>query len=269
MGRQTTVQEKNAIRFGSGRFEVRPEGGEYTNLGAMREIEFEETWDKVRVMSDNAGAIVLGIRNHQAALRGQMMEIDLAKLKDLRGGLDTYATVAGDPLTAQEQVIYQGKWSFESFVELDGQNSDGSAPTVTDVSGTETGENALVAGDDYNLVQNSAGKWGIVLHESGTKLSTENQNITVTSNYTPASHKTLESGHAISINPVAVRVINTNEDGKEFIVEVFKATTEDGITLSFPADDDEDPAMVPINLMGEVDTAGEANRLFKIYDYQT
>lgn len=269
MGRQTTVQEKNAIRFGSGKFEVKPEGGAWIDLGAMRDIEFEETWDKVRVMSDNAGAIVLGIRNHQAALKGQMMEINLEKLKELRGGLDTYATDDGTEKVGEEQVILQGAWSFENFILLDGQMHDGSAPNVTDVSGTEENEDALVAGDDYNLVQNASGKWGIVLHEAGTKLTTEAQNITVTSTYTPAAHKSIQSGHAMTIDPVAVRVVNVDEDNNEFIIEVFKATTEDGITLTLPSDEDEDPAMTPVNLMGEVDTAGETNRLFKIYDYQT
>ena len=267
MGRQTTVQETNAIRFGSGRFDV-DNGGGWVNLGAMRDIEFEETWDKVRVMSDNAGPITLGIRNHQAALRGQMMEINLERLSELRGGLDTYDTVAGTPVVDEDQVILQGSWSFEKFILLDGQMSDGTAPNVTAVVGSTDGALTVVAGD-WNLVQNSAGKWGIVIHDDGATTTVETQNITVTSTYTPAAHSTLEAGHNYTINPVAVRVVNTNEAGDEFIIEVFKATTEDGITISLPSDDDEDPAMVPINLMGEVDTAGVTNKLFKIYDYQT
>jgi len=265
MGRQTTVQEKNAIRFGSGKFEVKPEGGEYINLGAMREIEFEETWEKVRVMSDNAGAIVLGIRNHQAALKGQMMEINLEKLKDLRGGLDTYETQAGTKETDVDQAVQAGSWSFGKFIKIENQNHDLGEITITTVKGNST---TYTADTEYSKVQDASGNWGIIVID-GENDADEAHALTINYEYTPAAHKSIQSGHTMSINPVAVRVVNTNEDDKEFIIEVFKATTEDGITLSLPADDDEDPAMVPINLMGEVDTAGETNRLFKIYDYQT
>ena len=181
--RQTTVKEFNSIRFGSGKFEVEDSGGTWHDLGAMRDVQFEEEWDKITVNSDNAGPVVMGIRNHVAALAGSLMEINLEKLSVLRGGLDNYEEDAGAQET-EDQVILQGSWEFETWIELDGQNADGSVPTIdaaTGVTGSVDGD--LANENDYNLAIGSNGRWGIVLHEGGTSLTTEDQNITVKSYY--------------------------------------------------------------------------------------
>ena len=265
--RQTTVQESRAIRFGSGKFEVGETEQTLVNLGAMRDIQFEELWERVRVMSDNAGTVNVGIREHRAALQGNLMEINLENLNLIRGGLDEYSTTAGTE-TTEDQVILQGSWSFETFIELDGQNADGSAPTINSVTGSENG--ALADEDDYNLAKNAAGKWGIVLHESGTSLTTEDQNVTINSTYTPAASKVLESGGKISIEPRVVKITNTNEEGKEFSITVFKAEVENGISIELPSDDEEDPAMTEIRLEGEVDQSRDPGKqLFRISDQQT
>lgn len=91
--RQTTVQEANTIRFGSAKVEVGETVETLENLGAMKNVVFEETWDKIKVMSDNAGEVTVGIRNHKAAIGGEMMEISLGKLNIIRGGIDKLETV--------------------------------------------------------------------------------------------------------------------------------------------------------------------------------
>ena len=268
--RQTTVQEFNSIRFGSGKFEVEDSLGAWHNLGAMRDIQFEEEWDKIVVLSDNAGPIVQGIRNHMAALGGNLMEISLEKLSVLRGGMDEYEEDAGTPVIDEDQVILLGSWAFETWVQLDGQNADGSVPTINPATGVTGSTNGDLANEnDYNLVIGKNGKWGIVLHEGGTTLDTEAQNITVTSSYTPAEKKTLKSGGRQMLAARAVRVTNTNEDGDEFIITIYKATTEEGIVIDFQGDHEEDPAMVPIQMKGTMDESKSVGeQLFMIEDYQ-
>lgn len=92
---QTTVKQSSKINFGSGKFEISEDGNSWTDLGAMRGIVFSETWDKVTVMSDNAGVIKEFIKNHFATLSGNLMELDLANLNVIRGGIDTYTPTAG------------------------------------------------------------------------------------------------------------------------------------------------------------------------------
>ena len=60
---QTTIKNSNAIQFGSGKFEYSKDGSTWTDLGAMVNIVFTETFDKVTVMSDNAGVIKERIKN--------------------------------------------------------------------------------------------------------------------------------------------------------------------------------------------------------------
>ena len=93
---QTVVKQARKINFGSGKFEISTNGTSWTNLGAMRGIVFAEIWDKVTVMSDNAGVIKEFIKNHFATLSGNLMEIDLADLNTIRGGIDNYSADVGE-----------------------------------------------------------------------------------------------------------------------------------------------------------------------------
>jgi len=93
---QTTVQNANKMQFGSGKLEYSTDDGStWTDVGAMRNIVFTERWEQVKVDSDNAGRVKTGIRNQIATIAGDLMEINLANLDALRGGLDTYTTDAG------------------------------------------------------------------------------------------------------------------------------------------------------------------------------
>ncbi len=100
----TTVQNSNAIRFGSAKFEVGETEENLVDLGAMRGVVFEETWDEVRVNSDNAGVIRVGVNNHMAALAGDLMEINLETLALIRGGIDKVETIPAVPANPEEQI---------------------------------------------------------------------------------------------------------------------------------------------------------------------
>jgi hypothetical protein len=92
---QTVIKNANAIQFGSGKFEISTDGITWTDLGAMKNIVFSETFDKVTVLSDNAGIIKEKIKNHRASLAGDLQEISLTDLNTLRGGTDIYTSDAG------------------------------------------------------------------------------------------------------------------------------------------------------------------------------
>ncbi len=101
----TTVQNANTIRFGSAKFEVGESEDNLVDLGAMRGIVFEETWDEVQVTSDNAGVIRVGINNHMAAIEGELMEINLETLATIRGGIDKIENVAEDPDQGTKEAV--------------------------------------------------------------------------------------------------------------------------------------------------------------------
>ena len=265
---QTSVQDSTTIRFGSGKLEVGDAVGSLVNLGAMRAVKFTEEFDKISIMSDNAGEIFSGIRNHRASVEGELMELNLVNLNSIRGGIDTYSTTSGDQVVGHSYVVASGAWKYDKFIAFDHQMHDLSKITPTSV--TAGTDNVLTENTDFFIAQDaSTGKWGIVVIDSA-KLTTEAQTITIVYTYTPAATKVLKSGGKLTISPKVVRITNTNAAGKTFVITVYKASNAQGITLELVSDDSEDPNVIPIKLDGVLDvtrTAGD--QLFEIVDSQS
>jgi hypothetical protein len=269
---QTTVQRSGAIKLGSAKVEVGDDVGSLKNLGAMRGVTLSESWDKIEVESDNAGTVKEYIKNQRVAITGNLMEIDLEILDEIRGGIDDYSTTENSKVEDHDQTVASGAWAFDEFILLEHQNADGTVPQIDtqgypDVSGSVDG--ALAHGTDYFIVKNGEGKWGIIVIDSAT-VTTEAQVLTISYDYTPAASKNLSSGGLKTINPKVVRLTNTDENDKKLQVTVYYAFVEEGITLEFPSDEAEDVMISPINLVGKVDvdrTAGD--QLYEIIDEQS
>jgi len=264
---QTTVKDSKTIRFGSGKLEVGATVGTLVDLGAMKGIKFTEELDKVSIMSDNAGEVYAGIRNHKATVEGDLIEINLTNLNTLRGGIDTYATVPAAAVNGHSYVVASGAWKYNVFIELDFQNGDLSKITPTSVTAGTDG--LLTLDTDYVIVQDAGtGHWGIVVIDS-LKLTKEAQTLTILFDYTPNAAKTLTSGGKLTITPNVVRITNTDANDKVFRITVYKATNAQGIELELQSDDAEDPNVVPIKLEGVLDVSRIAgDQLFEIYDEQ-
>lgn len=264
---QTSVQTASTIRFGSGKLEVGDSVADLVNLGAMRSVKFTEPFDKISIMSDNAGEIYAGIRNHKAIVEGELMEINLTNLNNLRGGIDSYTPTAGIEVSGHSEVIASGDWAYDNPIILPHQHATLAKITPTSVTGGTNG--LLVLDTDYFIVQDpGTDKWGIVIKDSDT-VNTLSQTITIVYTYTPAASKTLTSGGKLTISPKVVRITNTDANNKVFRITLYKASNAQGITLELVSDDSEDPNVVPIKLEGVLDvtrTAGD--QLFEIYDEQ-
>lgn len=108
----------------------------------------------------------------------------------LSGGLITSTTVAGTLVSGEDQTVASGAWEYDTFIELTGQNSDGTQPTINSVEGSI--DSTLVEGTDYNVVK-APGGWGIAVIDSAT-VTTEAQVLTINTDYTPSSGVILKSG---------------------------------------------------------------------------
>lgn len=111
----TTVQNSNTIRFGSAKFEVGETEETMIDLGAMRGVAVEESWDAVTVNSDNAGVIRVGINNHTMALAGDLMEINLENLALIRGGIDKIEHIAADAEAGTKAAVRLLSGGFGTF----------------------------------------------------------------------------------------------------------------------------------------------------------
>jgi hypothetical protein len=262
--RQTLVQDGNTVRLGSGMLEVGDDVGTLVNLGLMNDVNFEETFDRAKVMTDNGGEVDLGIRNHKAGVQGNLVEINLSNLNLIRGGIDNYETVAAAPVAVTNEAIVLNGTNFVRLANKNGDKTEVTAITVTNVAGTTT----YVRNTDYVMAVDSQGYTCIARIAGGT--ITDKSTVHVDYTHTPAAAKKLTSGGKFTIAPKVVRITNTNDAGKIFRITVYKATNEAGIKFEFPGDEDVELMTVPINLVGVVDTVREAgDQLFEIYDEQS
>lgn len=154
---QTTVQEATSIRFGSAKFEVGDDVGSLVDVGAIRDGVWEETFDKVEVMSDNAGAIELGIRNHFAFLSGNLMEINLEKLAKFYKGVHKHETVAASQQTITDESITLDDYDFESFLHREGDGTEAADIVVQNAAASLT----LLRDCDYIIAVLANGFTGI------------------------------------------------------------------------------------------------------------
>ncbi len=268
---QTSIQQTRTIRRGSAKFEVSPDGASWTDLGAMRDVVFREEWTDVKIESHNAGVISVGIRDQKASLEGSLLEINLQNLHQIRGGIDTYSVVAGSKVEGEEQVVFAGHWNEGKATKIAKQNGNKSLIVVNSVTGTVDG--ALVAGTTYTVTKDINGNSVVTLinlDSEGDGLTTENQNLTIDYDYTPATAKVLESGGKTTMESGFARITNYDADGKALIIEIFKATSAQGIVIEFPSDEADDVVECPIRLEGVNDTSRDLGKqLFKVTDEQS
>jgi hypothetical protein len=264
---QTTVQKADAIRIGSAKIEIGDTVEALINLGAVRNVVSQESWELVKVMGDNVGEIKKFIKNHINTVTFNWAELDLTNLNAIRGGIDTYSTVAAAPVAGAEQVIPANAWAYKKFIKIEHQNGDGSAITVNSVTGGTDG--ALVENTDYYVGQNSIGEYGIYVIDSAT-VTTTNQILTINYDYTPNASKVLKTGGKVEIAPKVVRLTNVNEDGKKFQITIYKASNSSGINLTLPADDADDIWLTPVTLEGVCDASRTVgDQLMEIIDEQS
>lgn len=262
MGRNmTTVQKASSIRFGSAKFEVGEDVNSLIDLGAMNGIVFEETWDEMTVTSDNAGVIKTGINNHAAGIEGDLMEINLATLATVRGGIDKLETIAGAPKTITGESV-----TLTNQIQKRLLNKNGAGTVVTAVT-VKKGATLLVDGTDYVLAVDSAGYTVISRTAGGAIVSGDA--VTINYTFTPLSAQRFLSGGLGTFKPRVARITNYDDEGKKFQITIYKATPEGGLNITFPEADAEDPAMTPIRMNGTLDsTRAVGEQLFEIYDEQ-
>jgi hypothetical protein len=263
---QTSIQQSNTVRFGSGKFEIGDSVGSLVNVGAFRGGKFEETYEKVSVMSDNAGEVYAGIKNHKAILSCELIEVNLDVLAKVNKGLSSVALNTTTPVAiTDESVTLNGVVG----VRLANKSASGAivtSVTVTHASGTPT----YTRGTDYELIVDSAGYTVIARAGTGSPGIADGQTVLVDYTYTPAANRLYKSGGLVQLTPQVVRFTNTRvSDDKKFEITVFKATAANGIALEFPADDGDDVLRTPISMEGTCLTSRTAgDQLFEILDEQ-
>jgi hypothetical protein len=258
--RQTTVQQASKIGFGSAKFEIGATVGTLVDYGAMNNISFKETWTEVRVMSENAGEIVTGIRDHKAMIEGEMLETYLTNLNAFRGGVDTLTPIAAAPVAVVNELQ-----TLTGTTSVDLNFANGAGTEVTAITVTTAAGGATVRNTDYVITVDANGKTGIARIAGGLFGSGDVAKVSYT--YTPNASATLTSGGKYTIAAKVVRLTNTDANGKKFRITVYSAKNQNGIEIKFPSDEALEPQSMKISMEGHLDyTRAAGDQLFEIFD---
>jgi hypothetical protein len=260
---QTTTQKVSTIRFGSAKIEVGETVAGLVNLGTAENIEFTEEFTPIVFKPHNTPEITVGVRDHYATAKFDLWEIDMSNLNLIRGGIDTYSTVAGSPVTVTDELV---KLEGTKMVRLANRSGDGSEPTTITVK--DSTNTSATRNTDFVIGVDASG-WPVIGRVSASTVITTGETVKVSYTYTPNASTKLSTGGKNTIAPRVVRLTNTNSLNKKFQITIYAAKNQGGIELKLPGDDSEDPVSTPIELKGIVDTTRTAgDQLFEILDEQ-
>jgi len=173
---QTDIQDSKTIRIGSVKFEIGPYGGGYTDVGALVDASFKESWTDVIVKSDNAGIIEEGITDHIVTINGIWQEINVANLGIAFAGIGTADTVTTDPVAITDEAIVLTDYD---ATELEHKNGDGSEVASISVDDAATAVVTYVRDCDYVVVTRPDG-YTTIARAYATSIETASVKIAVT-----------------------------------------------------------------------------------------
>ena len=249
MSKQTTIQELNAIRKGSVRVLVGDSFGALVDVGALRNPIFKSLAENQAIKFDNVDDLNKFVNGKKVQVTFDLAEINLDNMAVLDGGILNLTTVAGVLVAGATQLVVAGSWTYNKFIKITNQNGDNTAIDVNSVTGATNG--VLVAETDYFVGQNDLGEFGIFIKDSVT-VTTLNQNITINYDYTPNASKKITFNDSGTKTLKVMRLINTDESGKEFRIDIEDGTNFAPISVDFASDVQDDVAILPIDFQGNI-----------------
>jgi len=249
MSRQTTIQEAAAIRKGSVRVLIGDAFNSLVDIGALRNPVFNALAENQSIEFDNTDPLRKFVKGTRVQVTFDLAEVNFDNIKQLDDGIINLTTQAGTIVNNATQLAVAGEWGFEQFIEIAHQNGDGSAVNVDSVTGATDG--LLTVDVDYHVVEVN-GKYGIIVHNTGSGVTTANQNLTVQYDYTPNASKTITFNESGTKTLKCMRLINEDENGKEFRIDIEDGTNFAPISVDFAGDEEDDVAILPVDFQGKL-----------------
>lgn len=244
----------------------------FTGIGLADAIVLTETITPLDGEPDNGPKPrrADGIASQEVTTTFNMWESDLAKIAALRGGIDTVVNTAGGAVAGATQTIVSGAWAYDVPFEIEGQNADGTAPTINSITGGTDG--LLIVRTDFVLQKdNSTKKWSVIFTDS-TTITTLAQAMVIDYDYTPSAITEVFTGGFVAAGRIGIRLTNRTVDSADSVVaaelsisvganywdvteyDVFYCIVNIGQTFTAKNKDDTNPTVVvPMSLMGESD----------------
>ncbi len=237
---QTSFQSQKAIRLGSVRFDA-DFGSGYVNLGWLSGATLTLNINNIALVVDNA-KMQPRTKITSLILDANLYEFRLENLKNITG-LGAFSSVDGTSKTATQDIASATNGQ---AIALTNQNWDGS--TISTLTSITAGGSAFT---DYTVITLEDGRSAILFKADATQ-------IVATYSYTPLVSKQLILSDIIQSQQLSkYRFVNTDEDGKELIIEFPQGyNSGDSIAFAFLADETTDDALnFPIQITAFPDNA--------------
>lgn len=249
MSKQTTIQVPEAIRKGSVRVLIGDDFDNLVDVGALRNPVINSLAENQMVEFDNVNPLKKFVKGNRVQVTFDLAEINFSTLAKLDGGIINLSTVAGVLVAGAVQLVIAGAWNYNKFIKIAHQNGNGGLIDVNSVTGATDG--LLVSETDYFVGQNDLGEYGIFIKDSAT-VTTLNQNITVNYDYTPNASKKITFTESGSKLLKAMRLINTDENGKKFQIDINEGSNFAPISVDYAGDEEDNVAILPVDFQGNI-----------------
>lgn len=252
---QTGIQKVKSVRFGSGKLIMTTPTWD-VNIGAIRDANLTVTKSINELVLDNA-KLPPKVKIDEAVFSCNLYEIALENLQSIDGIAD-YSTIDGTPVTITNEALWTG-WVVDKAVKLANKNGDNTAVTslVVDAAGTP-----LILNIDYRVFV------GIDGYTYVYPLTVQVWVLTADYEYIPLASK--QQVYKDIIKTLATnkfKFVNTDEDAKEFGIEIYEGYNRAGIDATFLPDDTTDDALsIPIEI--KAFPVAWSQNLFRIFDEQ-
>lgn len=270
---QTTVQNDNAILFGSAKIEIAPyTTGVYSNIGAADGIKFNFKPKFEVIEFDNTEVWKKYANADEATISGTWYELSAENIKKVLGGMANLDTVTADPvLVANEAITLTGVVS-QRLAHKNGAGTEVATITVKSESGggtTYTRAEVGSSSSDYAIAVDGDG-YTTIVRTPGSDIAS-GATVFVNYTYTPAASKTIDVGGITALDFLKIRLTNTRpSDSKQFIVVCHKATIEGDLSWTYGKDGNLKPLGSPFTFKAIKDTTlASGYQLFQIKDEQS
>lgn len=246
------AQDINALLAEAADIFVGADAGSLINFGSLRNVQFNGEIIQVKIDSDNNGTILNKARLNGSITADWLEPGDMANLEELFKGLVTLSTTAGTPVAGATQAL-ASPFVANDFYLIENQNGDGTIITINTVTGGTDG--ALTADDDYHLVIDDQGDYGIILNTvaGGTNITTLTQVVTIDYDYTPNASRNLVGGASMqTATDRYVRLVAESEDDAAVTrqIDLAAAVASSPMLLQFlDVETSTDVGVMPITLI--------------------
>lgn len=247
MSKQTTIQVPSAIRIGSVKVLVGNDSASLVDIGALRNPVFKSLAENQVVKFDNVADLTKFVLGKRFQVTFDLAEIKFDNLSVLDGGILNLATVAASPVTVTGEAKGTG-WVVGKPIKLNNKNGANTivGSIVIKAAGTPltlTTNYVTYVGDGTN------GELGATYI---TPVTASAAVITADYSYTPNASKKLTFNDSGTKTLKYMRLVNTDNNGKEFRVDIQNGTNFAPLSVDFAGDAQDDVAILPVDFQGDI-----------------